>query len=857
MRFIILTILHICTTLVAISQFQDDFSNGNFTEDPTWVGDTENFSVEDNQLRLTAPAVASTSYLSTESQAIENATWEFWLRMTFQPSGSNFARVYIVADQSNLTGSINGYFVKIGDTQREISLYRQSGNTTTKVIDGVDGRVASNNVEVRIRVTRDETGNWTLASDTLGGNDYFQEGQAFDDTHVQGFYTGVFCRYTATRSDRFYFDDFNVTGDPFFDPDPPVLLEALATSNNEIEIQFDKVVTEGSASIASNFNLNMGIGEPSIAFRNLLDATKINLVFDDSFEIGTIYTLSTENIEDLSGNISEVQTTTIQYIEAQEAEFGDLIINEFLPRESPSVGLPEGQYVELYNRSNKYIQVNGWKLSDRTGTGTVQNGWIYPGEYLLLVPTSGLADYPEATNVTNWQSLNNTGDDIVLETNTGVIIDKISYTDNWYQDDNKKSGGWSIERINPFLACSGEENWKASEHENGGTPNQENSIFNDFPDTTLPELVNASFLSPNELLFEWSKGMDSTELMEAVFDITPFNELSERLIEGVFPNSMILVFEDDFIPNTIYSFSWGLIADCSGNINTFEGEIVLPDTPEKGDIVINEILHHVLVGGSDFVELYNNSEKFIDLKDWQLGNHTNDTVGNLRVIDYSYILAPKDYVAITRDSSFQLINYPFAVSGKFIQIPALPSYTNDSSTVYLVYEDEIMDKVSYTSDWHFRLLQSRRGVSLERFDVNSPSNDGNNWHSASETVGFATPGRENSQVRKISAEGTLSISSASFSPDNDGVDDVLLISYELTDPEMQGSLVIYDDLGRKTTTLLNNHLLGTSGTIKWDGVRDDGAKASIGPYIILFDALNVSNGERIIKRKVVTVAGQL
>ena len=264
-----------------------------------------------------------------------------------------------------------------------------------------------------------------------------------------------------------------------------------------------------------------------------------------------------------------------------------------------------------------------------------------------------------------------------------------------------------------------------------------------------------------------------------------------------------------------------------------------------------------MTSGSDFVELYNRSDKYIDLNGWELANYDDDTISNNKIIDVNYIIAPDDYVVVTTDSNFQIANYPFAQPGNFIQIESLPSYTNDSSTVYLVFFNEVIDKVAYNSDWHFKLLQSDKGVSLERFDASEPSNDENNWHSASETVGFATPGIKNSQAASPNSGGTISLSSNSFSPDNDGFQDALLITYEVDQPTMLGDMTVYDDMGRKVRTLLSSHLLGERGVIKWDGLRDDDNKASIGPYIILFEALNTDTGEKIAVRKVVTVAGQL
>src|SRR5690606_4103769 len=113
--------------------------------------------------------------------------------------------------------------------------------------------------------------------------------------------------------------------------------------------------------------------------------------------------------------------------------------------------------------------------------------------------------------------------------------------------------------------------------------------------------------------------------------------------------------------------------------------------------------------------------------------------------------------------------------------------------------------------------------------ADNPSNSPDNWHSASETIGFATPSRKNSQSYKPEAEGTLTLSSPTFSPDGDGFEDVLLLTYEVDAPDLLGQITIYDDKGRKVKILMESHLLGAEGTVKWDGVTDQGDKAAIGP----------------------------
>jgi hypothetical protein len=219
-------------------------------------------------------------------------------------------------------------------------------------------------------------------------------------------------------------------------------------------------------------------------------------------------------------------------------------------------------------------------------------------------------------------------------------------------------------------------------------------------------------------------------------------------------------------------------------------------------------------------------------------------------------LLPKDFVVIGKDSTFVKAKYPASVTGKFL-FSELPSYNNDSGSVYLIFNSEIIDKVSYQNEWHFNLLDNTDGVSLERIDPNGSSNSQFNWNSAAEDVGFATPGRTNSQFMSAFSSGTLTLTNDVFSPDNDGFEDVLLVSYEMKEPGLLGKVQIFDDRGRLVRQLFSSELLGSNGTFSWDGLTDDQVKASIGVYVILFEAFSTDGGEIFTTKKALTLAGRL
>lgn len=87
--------------------------------------------------------------------------------------------------------------------------------------------------------------------------------------------------------------------------------------------------------------------------------------------------------------------------------------------------------------------MTGWKIGDASSDGTIANAWLLPGEYKVLTATANIPLFSSTTavGVTSFPSLNNAGDDVVLKDNYGQIIDKLSYTDDWYKDEIKKMEG--------------------------------------------------------------------------------------------------------------------------------------------------------------------------------------------------------------------------------------------------------------------------------------------------------------------------------------------------------------------------------------------------------------------------------
>ena len=849
---ICLTLLLIAVNTFVLAQFSDDFEDGDFTNSPTWSGDAANFIVNgSNELQLFAPAATDTSYLSVPTSNIDNTTWNFYVRLEFNPSSSNFARIYLVSDNADLKGSLNGYYVMVGNTADEISLYRQDGTTVTEIIDGWDDSMNESAPEARIQVTRDGAGNWELFRDTLGGVNFFSEGTVLDATHSTNTHAGVFCRYTSTRSEDFFFDNI---GDPYVDGTIPTIDTVIVISATELDVHFSEPMDQTTAETAANYSVDQGIWSPSSAIQDGGDASLIHLTFGTAFTSGTNYVITINNVEDISTNVIAANSTfNFLYFIAGTPLVNDVIITEVFADPSPSVGLPEVEYVEIYNRSSQTFDLAGWTLSDASSSGTFGSYILGPDDYVLICGTGDCAQFFVSNSTElSLPSLNNSDDAVVLKDDMGNTIDSIYYELSWYGDGAKEDGGWSLERKHNDAPCNDASNWGASVDPVGGTPALQNSIWTDQNDTTLPVVSNYTVNSSNNVTVIFNEFLDTT--VSASVSINPgvgslnWNWISLQSL-NVDINSMMV--------NQIYELTIDGASDCWGNVMASNIiQLGIPDSIETGDLILNEIMFNPLTGGSDYVELYNHSQKILDVQEIYIADW-DDSIANYKsASSVQRLLLPGEYILITEDTN-DIIN-DFTIYGVGTLIEAdLPTYPNDSGTVYILSKDSIvLDYFHYDEDFHFALITDVDGKSLERISFDGEMNDPDNWHTAAEYVEWGTPGYENSQRFVANPVGEVSIDPPIFSPDNDGYQDLVTINLDLQSNDNVVDVEIFDSQGRLIRELKDNFFVGNQATITWDGITDNADKARIGTYVILVSVVD-ENGNQAQYKLVVVLAGNL
>ena len=839
------------------SQVTDDFSDGDFNSNPTWSGNTSEFIVNNNQELQLNSSGSSTSYLSLNNNLsnIDDKEWRIWVKQSFSPSGSNNGRIFLCSDNSDLSNASNGYFIQLGEagSNDAIRLFKLDNNVSSEICSGSNAQIATS-FDISLKIIRNTNGDWSVYADLSGGQNYSFLCSSNDGSNLFGSFSGVLCNYTSSNSTKFYFDDVFI-GDEQVDLTPPNILSVNVANSNTLDILFDEAVESTSAENTSNYSISPAISITG-ALRDGENFSIVHLSLATPLINGSSYTLTTSNISDISGNSMNSQQIDFSYLISDTPLKGDIIINEFFADPSPSVGLPDEEFIEVYNKSNKIFNLDGWLIGDASSEGTISEKWILPGEIVVLCSNSDTSLFNHSVGVSSFPSLNNSSDDIVLKYSNGLTIDHISYTDEWYKDEAKKDGGYSIELINPNDPCSDIDNWTASNWPTGGTPGEINSVYNTTPDVSAAQISSLIAMTPNFLEITFNESMDSLSLMNAPMTFSPSLSIQNKYVTSSFSKLFTLEFNETLNPSELYSINITGTEDCWQNSNSLSGFFTLPEEADSGDVVINEIMSNPLTGGSDWIEIFNNSNKVIDLINWGFSNFDDDTISNNKLIANHFILNPNEYAVIGQDSNFVLNNYPFSQIGTFINSD-LPTYSNDSGTVYLVYNNQVYDKVSYKPDWHFLLLDSEDGVSLERINPNSESNTPNNWHSAAESYGFASPGIKNSQYVPIVNNGSLSLTNEVISPDNDGFEDVLIVNYKMSESGLLGNAKIYDDRGRPIKTIFQNELLGTENSFYWDGLKDDGTKTSIGTYILIFEAFSTNGNLIYTQKKAFTLAGKL
>lgn len=731
--------------LNSFCQVSDNFSDGDFISNPIWVADhAGNWTISAGQLRSNSLTPNSTFYIATPSTIATMAQWNFLIHLPFNTSGANYVDVYLVSQQQNLTSaSNNGYFVRIGGTSDEVGLWKLTSGVSTPLIDGVNGITNTSNNLIRISVTRDASNLWTLNRDVGNTGSFITEGTTTDATFLSSAFFGIrITQSTASFHTKHYFDDFYV-GTLISDSEPPSLSNVHPISEKELELVFSEKLDRLSAEENNHYSVNNGVGVAQQATLQE-DEKTVRLLFAVEFPNADTSLVTINNVADLLGNTMTVEERKFFSFRPVAAIFNDIIISEIFADPSPSIGLPEAEFLEIYNRSTKAFDLGGWKIIDASTEKTLPSKIIFPDDYVVLVNSSSASlfeGYKNVVPVPGFPTLTNTGEWLVLKDNSGLLIDSVRYDDDWYGDEDKKTGGYSLERISPESVCIEEErNWTTSQHISGGTPGSKNSVFSLQPDSLGPTVISVQVLSTSQVKVLFSEALKGEKPTADQFVLTPLVEIGTALFIDSTLTEITLNFLTELKLSVVYTLTVSGVEDCSGNaipINS-KAMFVLPEKALAKDVIITEIFADpspsIGLPEAEFFEIYNRSEKIIDLKDWSVSDEGTQGIFS------SQLLMPGHYAVVSNPAEVGL----FTRYGTVARVNKFPTLNNAGD--YLVLRNsghEIIDSIAFDVSWYKNDEKELGGWTLELIDITNTCGEVGNWI-ASEDESGGTPGRDNS-----------------------------------------------------------------------------------------------------------------
>ena len=543
----------------------------------------------------------------------------------------------------------------------------------------------------------------------------------------------------------------------------------------------------------------------------------------------------------------------------------DVLITELLADPTPQVGLPQGEFVEVANVSTRTIDLKGWRITDGNSIGLVaQSLPLRPGSRAILCSrgyASEFAALGTSMGLSGFPSLDNDGDRITLVSPEGRSIHSIAYDPSWYGNSVKSTGGWSLEMIDPGSPCLGADNWTASRDPSGGTPGNTNSVAGTVRDSLAPRLLRTYTVDSLHLVAVFNESLDSASAADPMLytiDRGIGRPVSTRPLAPMFQEVSIRL-ATPMRQGTVYLLSARMLRDCAGNPMTagMQCRAGLPGAPADRQIRINEILFNPHSGGSDYVELLNLGPGVLDVNQVYLASSPNPSTSNnaKRCSESSFLVFPGDHLVISADTGHVLQNHRDADAGLLVEMDGLPALPDDSGSLSVLDAGgRELDGFRYNEKMHHPLLYDREGVSLERIDPLSQTQDASNWISAASDAGYGSPTRKNSQYHMMDTSFVdFEIDPKTVSPDMDGFDDQLTVAYRFKEGGRTASVYVYDPFGRKVRTIARNVLCGSSGFFRWNGLDEGDRRMPAGPYCLVFESMG-PDGKSRVRRKPVVIA---
>lgn len=537
------------------------------------------------------------------------------------------------------------------------------------------------------------------------------------------------------------------------------------------------------------------------------------------------------------------------------AQIHELVISEIMF--NPDGDENAREFVEIYNRSNTVLSLEGFVIGDGEGFDTLipaaASIWtVQPGAFALIMDPdytddpdpydipSGTPVFYVADRAIGSRGLSNsTAETVSLVSDSGDTLSQVTYSIDC-------PAGFSWERVIPE---SGDDtgNFKPSRI-TGGTPGQVNSVL---PPAVNPALDDTSLvITPAHPVYGGSLDLalsfrnDGREPVSGV-TVTIFLNGSE---------SGNISFADPVQSGSRSSFSCFTLSPLPGGLITLTAIITSGNTEQSGDdslfctlsvpvpdgtVILSEVMAAPADGAPEWVELLNTGKHPVSLACLRIADAGGDTSATSVSLDF---IDPNRYALLTAGT----MSASPSMGTPVVRVEKFPALNNDGDTVRLLNQTSaIIDTMMYE--------ETSPGISLELIN---PSYRGTirGWDACTDQAG-ATPGKSNSlawpdEEEKETPRPELTVTPNPF-------DDHTLIEYTLPFPLARVRLLVYDRKGRLAVKLRDSEESGSTWRSEWDGRSSDGDRLPAGPYVLSLEALDKQTGVVQTERTVIVIGARL
>ena len=538
----------------------------------------------------------------------------------------------------------------------------------------------------------------------------------------------------------------------------------------------------------------------------------------------------TLSVELLVTGDQNINNNTGQIELAVQYDWNTIHINEFMARPNND----QSEFFELV--TDTALSFFGWSISDNSKVGRLLPEFtVSEKDYIVIAADSNIVSLanPKMHFIvpTSFPALNNNGDGIFIYDMTGHIIDSLVYdSDTW-----PVSSEVSTEKQRPAFLSNTANHWTQTPDSIAMTPGYPNvTMWQNIDGNVLQNSIFHSPLYPSpNTPFQMEIGIANSGVLPFAGKISIL-ENSVELTSGNFStiqsrDTSLVQIDIPGITSGIHPLEIQLDIDGDENSrNDWAYDTVKVSYP-FGVVLLNEFLSQPNIDQTEFMEIY--SPQPLELNGWTISDRSK-----VQKSIPDILVSQNQYLVLAQDSTiYQHVEMNASIIAMNQNWPTL----NNSSDGIFIYDmtGQVIDSLVYSDNWPILA-----GRSTEKFRPDYISNDSSRW-ALTVDANAMTPGKQNSIFYESLAEsGWIDLAPNSFSPDGDGMDDVLNIRYQLPFEQAAITINIFDATGRKISTPYWNRASSQEGLLYWNGLRSNGKPARIGIYILKFEARNGSSG---------------